>query len=362
MMKQKQLQEMDSVSRPTRQLSLDGLRVLATIAVITLHATSKQWYRAPIDSTDWQVLNIYDSLVRFCVPVFFMISGVFFLSPEKEFSIKKLYCKNISKILLTFFAWSSFYALVRMYRGNYDFTVPFFLRQVAVGHYHLWFLFTLFGLYLMVPILRVIAKEKESLQYFLLLSFVFVQGGNFLQLSAEIGSWLILWQEKANIYLVLGYSGYFLLGYYLSAYSVKEWIQKLLHCCAVFSLVFTVIGTHWLSQRNGVATSTLYHYLLPNTACVSASLFLIFLKWNISDKWRQLISLFSTLSFGIYLIHDFFLVLFLEDFNWLELGIPAIISVPLFSGAVCFVSFCATWILAQVPVLRKIIGYSKTGN
>lgn len=339
----------------TRLDHLDALRLFATVAVITLHATSKQWYRVPIDSTDWAVLNIYDSLVRFCVPVFFMISGALFLDPQRSYPLKKLYRKNISRILVAFVFWSSFYAFIRMYRSETPFTPGFFLSQVAVGHYHLWFLFTLFGIYLMIPLLRKIAEDPQTTLYFLVISFVFVQGVTTLQLSSFFSMWLATWQEKSNIYMVLGYTGYFMLGYYLQSQKLPTWFRPLVHCGSVLALGATMAGTHWLTQRGGVATGVLYNYLLPTTYCVSMSVFFLFQRWKLPDLSQKLVAFLSPLCFGIYLVHDFFLVLFLEDWNWLGLAIPAIFSVPLFVIAVFSSSFVVIWILNWVPLFRKTI-------
>ena len=55
------------------------LRVVAILAVLVLHTAAKQWYVLPVDSAGWQTLNVFDSAARFCVPIFFMVSGALFL-------------------------------------------------------------------------------------------------------------------------------------------------------------------------------------------------------------------------------------------------------------------------------------------
>lgn len=62
--------------------------------MMLLHVASYNWYRVPVTSTEWQVFNAYDSLVRFCVPVMFMISGSQLLNPTKEFSLKRFLQKT----------------------------------------------------------------------------------------------------------------------------------------------------------------------------------------------------------------------------------------------------------------------------
>ncbi|MFI3253156.1 MAG: acyltransferase family protein [Eubacteriales bacterium] len=332
---------------------LDHLRLFATISVILLHATSKQWYIAPIHGFDWQILNIYDTLVRFCVPVFFMISGTLFLNPEKEFPLKKLFGKHLLHLGTAYLFWATFYIFLSAYRNKSPLSLGGFVSQLLSGHYHLWFLFALGGLYLSLPILRKIAQDKGTLTYFLGLSFVFVQIATTLQLSPSTGKWLEIWQTRGNFHLVLGYSGFFLLGHYLHCYPPKK--TSLIHYLALVSLWGTAFGTHLLSQRDGGGNSALYHYLLPNTYLVAVSVFLFFQQKSFSPKLEQWIQKISPLTFGIYLIHDFYLVLFLVDWQWMSLGIPAIFSAPLFTLAVFLASTFSAMLLQKIPLLKKWI-------
>lgn len=58
---------------------LDYLRLVAIFGVITVHvATSLNFYHQDYAGLNWQILNFWDGLSRFCVPVFIMISGALF--------------------------------------------------------------------------------------------------------------------------------------------------------------------------------------------------------------------------------------------------------------------------------------------
>lgn len=71
---------------------IDWLRSIACFAVVVLHVSGGQeWFSAKEVSFEWTIFNLYDSLVRWCVPIFIMISGALFLNPEKEIGIHKLY-------------------------------------------------------------------------------------------------------------------------------------------------------------------------------------------------------------------------------------------------------------------------------
>ncbi|MEG2929604.1 MAG: acyltransferase family protein, partial [Oscillospiraceae bacterium] len=90
-----------------RIVYLDLLRIFSIFCMILLHVSASKWYTTSVNSFEWQVLNIYDILVRFCVPVFVMISGAFFLDANREYTIKKLFSKNILRIIVAFIFWSA---------------------------------------------------------------------------------------------------------------------------------------------------------------------------------------------------------------------------------------------------------------
>ncbi len=49
-----------------------------------------------------------------------------------------------------------------------------FCNSFINGHYHMWFLFMIVGLYLIVPfLLRPIVRDEKLLRYFLLLTLIF---------------------------------------------------------------------------------------------------------------------------------------------------------------------------------------------
>ena len=92
----------------------DSLRVMATFGVILLHTASTQWGETPVSRWNWQMMNLYDSCVRWTVPVFFMLSGMTFLNPEKEITIKSIYKKYILRLVTALIFWGGIiYGLIR---------------------------------------------------------------------------------------------------------------------------------------------------------------------------------------------------------------------------------------------------------
>ena len=152
-----------------RILYLDILRVMATVAVILLHVSSEHWGIASLDSIQWHICNLGDSITRWAPPIFVMISGAVFLNPEKKISIKSLYTKNIFRLCTAFVFWSVLYAVKSA--ADFSLTATEVLVKIICGHWHMWFLHMIIGLYVMVPILRAICQNALITKYFIITSF-----------------------------------------------------------------------------------------------------------------------------------------------------------------------------------------------
>jgi surface polysaccharide O-acyltransferase-like enzyme len=93
-----------------RSVWVDYIRVIASFSVILLHSTAPLIFKyGDLPLTHWMIGNIYDSAVRMCVPLFFMISGYLLL--DKNESLVSFYKKRFNKIVPPLIAWSFFYVL-----------------------------------------------------------------------------------------------------------------------------------------------------------------------------------------------------------------------------------------------------------
>ena len=85
----------------------DHLRAFAILAVVILHVSGQNFRNIDIHSGDWFAMNIWESMSRWGVPVFAMISGALFLS--SDYTIERLLRKNVLRIVIAFFSWSTIY-------------------------------------------------------------------------------------------------------------------------------------------------------------------------------------------------------------------------------------------------------------
>lgn len=340
----------------------DLLRCAAMLAVIVLHVAGSQLAAVPVDSGAFQVFNLYDGLVRWCVPVFVMLSGMFLLDPKHSLPLSKLFFGHILRIAVALAVWGTAYALllrVREYGLSWG-SVRAALHSVLLGqtHFHLWFLYMIIGLYLVTPVLRAFVRGagRRDFHWFFLLVFLFAWLIPTV-LRLRPSQTLSLYVNNLNLHLVLGYVGYYVLGYYLKEYTLSRPAEYLTYLLGILGAVVTVGGTAWLSRQQGALVQTLYSYDAPNVALMSAAVFVFFrYVLGVSDERsrRQRFSGAARISFGVYLVHAFFLIA-LQHFGVTTLSFAPALSVPALSAAVFLCSLAVAWLLSKVPFAGKYL-------
>ncbi len=328
---------------------IDRLRILATVAVVIIHICGAELFRHGIGTPAWDMYNVFDSLARFAVPLFIMLSGALFLDSEKSFDTKAFFSKNLLRIITSFLFWSFIYAAVE-YNGDFS----SFVEAVILGHFHMYFLYLIAGLYLAVPIFRKICEDEKLTGYFLALALVFVF---FLPLLSGLPHMSIVsqMQEKMKFTLPLGYSIYFVGGYYLSKLDLSKVRRCIIYILGALGFMSTVFFTRKASLESGVIYEAYYSYFSANVLTAAVSIF-VFAKYNLSaapktEGGSSVLSCFSKLTFGVYLVH----VLVIDKLDFMG----QMSSIPLYALSklvlTLLISGIISYILNKIPVLKKFI-------
>lgn len=344
-----------------RQYNLDLLRILACFMVLILHTAAQRWESTPPESFAWQIFNIYDVLVRSAVPLFFMMSGKLFLARD-DISLKKLFSKNLLKLILIYFLWSFFYALdtvgIKGIITSRNFSSVF---TVAINSkYHLWYLPSLISVYLLIPILMGLKSYKNGkiLNYIAVLFFVFsIARYSILLLPVGQGIKDIL--QKFD-FVFDQYSGYFLLGYILDKY--KDKLSKIpsfvLMLVYLVTVTVTALGSYLLSLRAGSPVKILYNNFFISSFVEAVVIFTLFLRLsniNLNKNAGTIIEKTSAYTLFVYLIHPFIIEHLDAWFGLDTLSFHPIISVPAISVILFASSVGIAFILDKIPVVRKIL-------
>lgn len=284
------------------QFGLSFLRILATFSVIIIHVSAllvEKYGKIPL--FDWQVANFYDSISRYSVPVFFMISGALLLG--KDYELMDFLKKRFGKIILPFLFWSVLYSILNRYVFNYDsFNLIKIMRDVFYGSkYHLWFVYALLGVYLTVPVLRRWIKNapQKEILYVLIIWII--------TLTLTIPN-LKIYFPKIDFTYFSGFIGYFILGYYLSLFKFKKSLSLFL---ILLGSVITIMGTYYYTVKYNKFYYYFYEYLCLNALMVSSGIFMLFNKLQCNNlKVNTFVVQLNAACFGIYLMHPLVLQLF----------------------------------------------------
>lgn len=337
-------------------LWVDFIRVVASFFVVMLHSAAPLLYKYNnIPPLNWWAGNIYDSAVRICVPLFFIVSGYLLLG--KEETIGEFFIKRANKILAPFIVWSILYVFWAHYfdnAGSLTFR-SFYSLAISPAYYHLWFFYAIIGLYLYIPVLRIFTQHSsvQILYYFVALWFLAVSIVPIIEASSQVTS-------AVDLNTISGYVGYLVIGHLLGNAQInkRQFMQILL--VAIICLIITAGGTFYLTIRNnGELNGYLYGYLSPNVIVSSVAAFLLlkYLSDHLvtSDRRKNVLMALSSASMGIYLIHP--MVLYTVNAGWL--GFPlsgfsasAVYSVPLTAVLTFGLSFVLVAILKKAPFLR----------
>lgn len=340
-----------------RKNYLDYLRILSAFSVVVLHVSAQNWYSADIYGFEWNMFNIYDSIFRFGVPVFVMISGALML--DKDINIKKLYSKNILRLIVSFLVWSTIYGI------NYRLGFKDTIKVILLGHFHMWYIFLIIGIYILVPVFSLIAQNEKVLKYSLI---VFLALGIFIptvySLINDFGKGSLCSFASSFIYDIqrmspeafIGYPGFFLLGYYLDKkeFSIKQRIA--LYIAGIIGVLATILLTVSVSRLQNTPSETYYSGFMINVFLVVVALFVGF-KYAFKNRAKEnrFIKYLSVSCYGVYLVHPFVMESIDKYLGVNTLSFNTVLSVPILSLIIFLLSMLISMILNRIPKINKYI-------
>lgn len=343
-----------------RKNYFDLLRVISSFAVVVIHVTSAAMNTTEAGSQTYMANALLNSIMRWAVPVFFMISGALFLDPKREVTTKKLFTKTIPHIVICIIIWGGIYTILDQYLYSTLSVKSIFiaLYGIVTGNtgYHLWFLYDMLMIYIAVPIFRLITcnATKRQLEYALAVWFVVSIGVGHINMIAEdifgIASLL-----PYQAYVVSGYAGYFLLGYYLDAYSLTGKMKVGSYMLSIMSVIAIVGGKLVLAMKVGRNTASLEIPLGVFSCMISAGLFTAAQNIKLNDNSAKITTALSKTSFGVYLVHVL-LITFLYKIIAIEPNCCGDIITPIISSiGVYGVSIAISYGLSKIPGIRKVV-------
>ena len=341
----------------SRTVYFDYLRVFATFAVMILHLSAQNWFITDVNEAAWQLFNFYDSIVRWGVPVFVMISGALFL--PRDLPVNRIYTKYLPRLVTAFIFWAAIYALFS------EGSLMHRLMLVVKGHYHMWFIFMIAGLYICIPLIKPIISEKKRAKYYLVLAFLFCFlipttftlikdfGSDAVKKAASVVQGNI---SNMNMHIVLGYAGYFVLGHMINRANLNKQWRMWIYGLGILGFAATIGLDLIVALKTQKCCSNYYGNLNVNILFEAVAVFTWFKHRKYDHpRWNGFVKKLSKYSFGAYLVH----ALLIEQLN-LRLGLNTLsfhpaISVPCIAVIIFALSFSLSAIINHIPCLNKYI-------
>ncbi|WP_313134854.1 acyltransferase [Anaerocolumna sp.] len=352
--------------RKNRILYLDILRVLSIIGVIAIHTVAgKAQDINVLGESGWWWANVVNSITRWAVPVFFMISGALILDSPHLDNIPHFIKSRFLKVGIPFLIWSIIYSLImQIYILGNKIHFPEILGILFMNilldksYYHLWFVYDIFIIYLISPLLKkiVVHSTKKEFEYWLGLWFVSTILYTLIQsLVAFFGGPAYFYVHILNIPFAFGLSGYCILGYYLHHNDLSKKMRIIIYIGALISVLLTVFGTYFISISKNTLNEGLYSHFAVTTVTISIAIFIAAknINWNgfLTESFQKLLGTLSNATYGIYLIHMVLII----DFSG-RLTFLAEKSYAFYTIALIIISFTLSFVLVKLIQLIPRVG------
>lgn len=367
---------------------IDLLRVVACFLVVLAHCCDPFVSRFDSNPTEFLSGAFLGSMLRSCVPLFVMISGVLLIPVKMD--MNTFYRKRLSRVLIPLFVWSVvtpiLYFLylnsgitttnpgIAMENHTWDASLNKILNFPFNFNYDttpLWYLYMLVGIYLITPIISswLTQASKKDIKTFLGI-WAFTTLLPLIQMTApaigyhgNYGNMGLLgvcdWNPYGTFYYFSGFIGYVVLAYYMVRFPLNwSWSKTLTIAIALWLVGFAITYFGFVLTQKYYPGSypqleIIWYFSGVNVLMMTYAIFMVMQKVKI--KSSPLLTQLSALTFGVYLTH-FLVVQIVYDFVYTTIKIPAILQIPLIAVITFVITSLFVWLLSKLPKSKYYIG------
>ena len=382
-----------------REIWIDWMRVAACFMVILVHSTEPFYLGGEgsliLNQADAFWSSFFDSFVRACVPLFVVASS--YLQFPLHYSAGEFFRRRTVRVLIPFVVWLLVYAFVW---GEPASNLKNLLLNFNYSAGHLWFVYMLIGVYLIMPLLSPWAEKvgKKELQVYLgiwlFTTFIplirdwvsseplaFAYGPTGIPRQALYPLWgEASWNGYGLFYYMSGFIGYLLLGLYFRKFvgelswsktlgiAIPAWLGGFAITFGGFlRRVYETSGGNFPAEgiiNDAVYWETTWCNDTIGVALMTVAWILLFRKIkNEGCFYKKVLLPVSKASYGVYLSHILLLVPIGGAVReWLGSGDEGLLgfwTTPVeivLSAVLAFVAVSALSVLIQkIPKIGKYI-------
>ncbi len=366
------------VSRKSRHLYLDVVRVIAIISITLNHAVSRSFniYQGHLD--EFNSHSVFYSLgesalyvfSRIGVPLFLMISGALLLNKkmEDEKDVKRFYKHNLLSLFITTEIWYVImYWFIILFSPSNTLLETQGFGKAVVGMFKtmlfidqttmpsMWYMPMILCLYATIPFVAIVKNKLQKGSPILLLPIVLVFAYNMvfpavnmlLNASGKATHTTVI--SQANLLSI--YYIYILIGCFINSASlqkIKDW--QILGIGIVSFAVCVAVQLYFLSKPVGAYL----YYEFPLLPICAGAMFEFFRR---KAGWfkiaRRPITYLSKITFAIFFVH----ILIMSAMYWFMsfAGWNPYLKMAFLEGASLGASVLIIFPLSKIPLFRKYL-------
>lgn len=344
-----------------KKMYLEYLRVVSMFSVVLIHifVTARTDFPGHTGSEEI-ISNIIGQILHYAVPIFFMITGALFLQESKKIDLTTLYKKYIKRYLLIIliFGWG-FAFIEQISNKEYSFMaiINSFISMIKGETWaHMWYLYTLVGIMMVLPIIKLIVKNSNEnddlLKYILILLIIFSSFAN------TIGN-MFNFNIGIEIPISSIYVAYMIFGYLIDKKTKKCNIKI---CTSVISITSIIIIVCNIARENLKLQflEPIGSYNSPIILIMSIAIFelikeIINNRKNISEKLDKFVLNVSEYTFGVYIIHMFWINIAYKLLKINPYGNLMICKVLILYVCTMSLSIMSVKLLKKIPLIKKLV-------
>lgn len=348
----------------TKTLYFSYLTLLSCFLITIGHCNAFFWTRPT--GIRWVYSLLIESICNFPIGMFFMISGATLMDYRKRYSTLEFFKKRFIRTGIPFIFWYLFGTFWPYLSIDTSGSFPKITAQLPCSFIQAmygmaddrfsriyWFFLALFSCYLLIPIFS--RFKRRDLVFNSVIAVLFV-------LHSIIPLVCMLTGIPNNItphfFFQPEFFMYVLLGYQLANKDISVKWRKIIYAGGFVGVFFHLFGTAYLSYGLPVVNAAFKGHINVPPFLMAVAVFVRFKYTDfaaLQEKYpllRKFVYEFSGCTFGVYLIHNYFVIGIPElfgfdsgNFFWLIFG-----SLGIYFGCLYISRQCK-----RLPVLRYLI-------
>ena len=337
------------------QYDISVMRIIATLAVLLMHESSiicDQPQGYSLTDGQYSILHMIHMSMFWAVPLFLMITGALLLEKDRDISPKTCLNKYAKRIVLVLIVFGIPLSILQQFIDNGTLSTHLIIKALKLWSEgnairHFWYLYTLLGIYLILPMIGVFYHQANRSTILYIILVLVTMDFILPTVGAVVGV------NFGFLIPVTYVITYLLLGRYLRDDSNRLGQSRTI--CIGATILMLLVEVVLSIEFPGLSAS-LINYKSPVILLHTIMIFGALQGIHCPEKSKILLHRMDRLCFGVYLIHPFPMHLLYKKFHLTPMSFENVV----FGCMVLFilftmVSFIISWLMSRIKKKKRIM-------